>query len=54
MEKYICLSCGKEITNKEGSIIFECPRCGSLIVRCRKCRETGKKYKCKNCDFEGP
>ena len=49
----MCTSCGKSV--QEGATVFKCPECeGSEIVRCTHCKETGIKYKCKKCDFEGP
>ena len=56
MEKKLkCSSCGAEISNDSGSVIFGCPACGkSKIVRCTHCREIAAKYKCSSCDFEGP
>ena len=32
-----------------------CPVCGKpTLIRCKHCRETYNKYKCKDCEFEGP
>lgn len=51
----ICDSCGKQITNDKGTTKFKCPNCGKVeIIRCFKCRKDAVKYKCKECDFEGP
>ncbi|MCL4388646.1 MAG: zinc finger domain-containing protein [Candidatus Marsarchaeota archaeon] len=34
---------------------FKCPSCGKgNIIRCYHCREISNKYKCAECDFEGP
>lgn len=50
-----CLSCKRELTNNEGSVIFKCPKCGEgTIMRCKNCREIVAKYKCPQCGFEGP
>ena len=47
-----CSSCGRltaEYTE------FKCPECGkTTIVRCKACRETYNKYRCKECNFVGP
>jgi len=43
------------ITNMEGSVTFNCPKCGkSEIVRCTDCRKIAAKYKCSECGFTGP
>jgi len=55
MEKLLCTSCGTDITNVKGSVVFKCPSCGEeTIVRCGKCRQLSVKYVCKKCGFEGP
>ena len=56
MEKKVkCISCNAELTNDVGSTIFKCPNCGKKeIVRCSKCRKLSVKYKCPECEFEGP
>ena len=55
MKKIICHSCHKELTNDKGATRFPCPECGGEeIVRCLHCRELGARYKCKQCEFEGP
>ena len=55
MEKNVCSSCKKRITNIEGSVQFKCPKCGkSTITRCKNCREIAAKYKCHDCGFVGP
>lgn len=55
MEKQLCISCKKEITNQPGSVKFKCPNCGKTdIIRCKHCREIVSKYKCPNCQFIGP
>ncbi len=51
----ICSSCKIRIANDSGTARFQCPECGkSEIVRCTKCRTTAVKYKCAECEFEGP
>ncbi|MBI2654534.1 DUF1610 domain-containing protein [Candidatus Woesearchaeota archaeon] len=51
----LCTSCKKRITNTIGSTRFNCPKCGKVeIVRCHHCREIAAKYRCSNCNFEGP
>ena len=48
----ICSSCGR-LTQDYTE--FKCPVCGkSTLVRCKQCRETYNKYRCKDCEFEGP
>ncbi|MDE1827929.1 MAG: RNA-binding protein [Candidatus Micrarchaeota archaeon] len=48
----ICVSCGR-LTDKY--VDFKCPSCGkSVIVRCYHCRENFIKYKCADCEYEGP
>ncbi len=55
MGEYKCTSCGKDVKNMRGAVIFSCPNCGrALIVRCKDCRLLGVKYKCPVCGFEGP
>ncbi len=50
-----CISCGRDISTIEFSVIFECPNCGKAeIVRCGRCRKLGSQYKCPECGFEGP
>ncbi len=50
-----CISCGREISTIENSVVFPCPKCGEYeIVRCGKCRKIAAKYKCPKCGFEGP
>lgn len=50
-----CLSCKKQIANTRGLAKFNCPNCSKYdIVRCKKCREIVAKYKCPECNFEGP
>jgi len=54
-QKLVCSSCKKEIANDEGTVMFKCPNCGKVeITRCRHCRLSAVKYKCKECNFEGP
>lgn len=53
--KETCSSCKKRITNVHGTTRFKCPKCGKqVITRCRSCRERATKYKCPECEFEGP
>lgn len=50
-----CSSCNKIIVPKENFVKFVCPSCaGVTMVRCRKCREFGRSYKCPKCGFIGP
>ncbi|MBN2458606.1 DUF1610 domain-containing protein [Candidatus Woesearchaeota archaeon] len=54
-EIYTCVSCKKQISNDNGSVIFKCPKCGKgLIVRCKDCRQIAAKYTCPECGFVGP
>ncbi|MEO2154504.1 MAG: zinc finger domain-containing protein [Nanoarchaeota archaeon] len=50
----ICVSCKVKIINDTRATKFPCPECGTIIVRCGKCRKMGIPYKCPNCGFEGP
>ncbi|MBW3003842.1 RNA-binding protein [Candidatus Woesearchaeota archaeon] len=55
MERLLCSSCKKNVTNDVGSVTFKCPRCGKAdITRCKHCREIVARYKCPECGFEGP
>jgi hypothetical protein len=55
MTDEFCLSCKKRITNTEGTAKFLCPSCSKYaIIRCRHCREAAIKYKCPECQFQGP
>jgi len=48
----ICSSCGRLTSDYTE---FNCPVCGkSIITRCKQCRKTYNKYKCKDCGFGGP
>ncbi|MBD3312714.1 DUF1610 domain-containing protein [archaeon] len=47
-----CISCSKNISSIDNSVIFDCPECGEAIVRCGECRRQGINYKCK-CGFKG-
>jgi len=48
----VCSSCGRLTSDYTQ---FKCPVCGKTeITRCKHCRETYNKYRCKECDFEGP
>ena len=50
-----CISCKKKILNLEGVTKFKCPKCGKYeIIRCGHCKHIVAKYKCPNCNFEGP
>lgn len=54
MDKKVCISCNKEVSNI-GATIFNCPNCGKYeIVRCKHCKEIVAKYICKSCNFTGP
>lgn len=54
-QKTRCISCKKRVTNMIGTTKFNCPKCGKFeIVRCKHCREIASKYKCAECNFEGP
>lgn len=54
-QKSVCISCKSDIANQEGAARFNCPGCGKYeIVRCKHCREIVAKYKCPECEFEGP
>jgi predicted RNA-binding Zn-ribbon protein involved in translation (DUF1610 family) len=45
----------KRITNTLGTARFKCPSCGKHeIVRTRHMRQIAAKYKCPECNFEGP
>ena len=49
-----CSSCSLDITNVNGSVEFNCPKCGKgKLVRCSQCRTNGIKYVCSECGFEG-
>ena len=55
MEDRKCVSCKKKVENSKGSVSFDCPSCGQVkIIRCVNCRKKAVKYKCANCEFEGP
>ncbi|MFO7711339.1 MAG: zinc finger domain-containing protein [Candidatus Woesearchaeota archaeon] len=55
MVKKTCISCKKDITNDEGSVIFMCPGCNKYeVVRCKHCRQIVAKYECPECGFIGP
>ncbi len=48
----VCSSCGR-LTSEYTE--FKCPSCGkTTVIRCKACRETYNKYKCTECNFEGP
>ena len=50
----ICVSCKVKITNDTKASKFPCPHCGTLIVRCGKCRTLAVEWVCPNCGFKGP
>jgi len=53
--KEVCSSCKTDISNDIGNIKFKCPSClKQTIIRCKHCREIVSKYKCPECNFEGP
>ena len=53
-QKLVCISCKRDVTNV-GGITFKCPNCGKYeITRCTHCRKIAAKYKCFECNFEGP
>ncbi|MBS3102752.1 RNA-binding protein [Candidatus Woesearchaeota archaeon] len=53
--KEVCISCKKRITNTIGTARFSCPKCGKReIIRCMHCRQIVAKYRCPECNFEGP
>ncbi len=50
-----CISCEVKVTNMTGTAKFPCPDCGKYeIIRCSHCRKIVAKYKCPECEFEGP
>ena len=51
-----CGSCNRFIDyTEEGNVVFLCPVCKeSIIVRCRKCRQLGRRVKCPTCGTEFP
>ncbi|MFA5406182.1 MAG: zinc finger domain-containing protein [Candidatus Nanoarchaeia archaeon] len=49
-----CVSCGKDVSTINNSVVFDCPKCGKgKIVRCGKCRRLGISYSCVECGFKG-
>ncbi len=46
----ICVSCKKDA---DKYVKFKCPKCGTEIVRCSKCRLIEIDYQCPKCDFKG-
>jgi len=48
-----CISCGRGLVD-EGCVAFPCPECGTIIGRCRTCREKSAKYECPECGLVGP
>ncbi|MEK6983848.1 MAG: zinc finger domain-containing protein [Nanoarchaeota archaeon] len=55
VKQALCSSCKKRISNTIGSTRFMCPRCTKIeIIRCNHCRRIAAKYKCSECEFEGP
>ena len=54
-ERLQCISCKKDISNDQGSAIFQCPGCGDhQIIRCKHCRQIVAQYRCPECGFTGP
>jgi hypothetical protein len=53
-EKNFCVSCERDISIIDDSVVFNCPNCGNKISRCGKCRGRGVNYTCKVCGFVGP
>jgi len=52
---YKCISTGVDVTNNNGSVIFNCPQCHKQkIIRSYNARQISSKYKCPECEFEGP
>ena len=50
-----CSSCNVNTANDAGAVRFLCPNCGKYeIIRCSPCRKNVTKYKCPECQFEGP
>ncbi|MCL4372469.1 zinc finger domain-containing protein [Candidatus Parvarchaeota archaeon] len=54
MQKNFCISCERNISIIDDSVVFNCPNCGTKISRCGKCRGRGVNYTCKVCGFVGP
>jgi len=55
MAEIKCSSCKTPVTNTSGTVSFDCPSCGNQeLIRCKHCREVGVRYKCPECEFEGP
>ncbi|HIH39919.1 TPA: RNA-binding protein [Candidatus Woesearchaeota archaeon] len=52
-DELTCISCRKKITNTDGAVSFNCPKCKEKIIRCGHCRSIAAKYICK-CGFSGP
>lgn len=48
-----CVSCGINIAGISAAR-FDCPVCGTEIVRCKRCRKQSNLYSCPSCDFLGP
>ncbi|MBP2133443.1 putative RNA-binding Zn-ribbon protein involved in translation (DUF1610 family) [Methanomicrobium sp. W14] len=53
METEKCTSC-KAPLSEAGWTKFECPKCGSIIYRCHRCRHQSIPYVCQSCGFQGP
>lgn len=50
-----CSTCGTHVAAKGNFVEFDCPGCGNTrIVRCDTCKVRSNRYKCAECDFEGP
>jgi len=52
---YKCISTGVDVMNDKGSVTFDCPQCGKQkIIRSYNARQISAKYRCPECEFEGP
>ncbi|MBI2547627.1 MAG: RNA-binding protein [Candidatus Aenigmarchaeota archaeon] len=50
-----CNTCGTNVLSKKNFVQLNCPQCGKTeIIRCSTCKNLGAKYRCKECNFEGP
>ncbi len=52
--KLFCISCGRDISIIDDSVVFKCPNCEEDIARCGKCRIRSVEYVSKSCGFVGP
>ena len=48
-----CVSCGINIRGMSAAT-FDCPKCGTEISRCERCRKQSNLYECPDCGFRGP